>query len=112
MKFMTKLETIIMNRTGCNRETANLVANDILAEVDKENENNPRCKMTRFEQINSWNSTIIEKGDKDADLKHINEALISIIEMTDTLTCDEQLDCIDALRKLRTKYQHIYKGGI
>ena len=36
MKFMTKLETIIMNRTGCNRETANLVANDILAEVDKE----------------------------------------------------------------------------
>ena len=35
MKFMTKLETIIMNRTGCNRETANLVANDILAEVDK-----------------------------------------------------------------------------
>ena len=43
MKFMTKLETIIMNRTGCNQETANLVANDILAEVDKENEDNPRC---------------------------------------------------------------------
>lgn len=36
MKFMVKLETIIMNRTGCNRETANLVANDILSEVDKE----------------------------------------------------------------------------
>ena len=35
MKFMTKLETIIMNRTGCNRETANLVANDILDEVYK-----------------------------------------------------------------------------
>ena len=34
MKFMTKLETIIMNRTGCNRETANLVANDILKECD------------------------------------------------------------------------------
>ena len=37
MKFMTKLETIIMNRTGCNRETANLVANDILAEVEADN---------------------------------------------------------------------------
>ena len=36
MKFMTKLETIIMNRTGCNRETANLVANDILQEADKD----------------------------------------------------------------------------
>ena len=35
MKLMTKLETVIMNRTGCNRETANLVANDILDEIDK-----------------------------------------------------------------------------
>lgn len=35
MKFMTHLEDIIMSRTGCNRETANLVANDILDEVDK-----------------------------------------------------------------------------
>jgi hypothetical protein len=35
MKFITKLETIIMNRTGCNRETANLVVNDILDEIDK-----------------------------------------------------------------------------
>ena len=37
MKFMTKLETIIMNRTGCNRETANLVANDIINETEKAN---------------------------------------------------------------------------
>ena len=37
MKFMTKLETIIMNRTGCNRETANLVANDIIDETEKAN---------------------------------------------------------------------------
>jgi hypothetical protein len=35
MKFMTKLESIIMNRTGCNRETANLVANDILYECEQ-----------------------------------------------------------------------------
>lgn len=69
--------------------------------------------LARAEAIRrGWDSTIIEKEDKDADLKRINEALMSIIEMTDALTCDEQLDCIDALRKLRTKYQHIYKGGI
>jgi hypothetical protein len=37
MKLMTKLETIIMNRTGCNRETANLVANDVLDETEKAN---------------------------------------------------------------------------
>lgn len=35
MKFMTKLENIIMNRTGCDRGTANLVANDILDENEK-----------------------------------------------------------------------------
>lgn len=38
MKFMTKLEDIIMTRTTCNRETANLIANDILDEVEKEEE--------------------------------------------------------------------------
>ena len=35
MKFMTKLENIIMTRTGCDRGTANLVANDILDEIEK-----------------------------------------------------------------------------
>ena len=30
MKVMTQLENIIMNRTVCNRTTANLIANDIL----------------------------------------------------------------------------------
>lgn len=37
MKLMTKLENIVMNRTGCNRETANLVANDIIYETEKAN---------------------------------------------------------------------------
>lgn len=36
MKQMTKLENIIMNRSGCNRGTANLIANDILQEVEKD----------------------------------------------------------------------------
>lgn len=48
MKFMTKLETIIMNRTGCNRETANLVANDILTEVDNAERSHPKDKMRRY----------------------------------------------------------------
>lgn len=37
MKLMTKMETIVMNMTGCNRETANLVVNAIIDEWDKEN---------------------------------------------------------------------------
>lgn len=36
IKQMTKLENIIMNRSGCNRETANLIANGILQEVEKD----------------------------------------------------------------------------
>lgn len=49
MKFMTKLETIIMNRTGCNRETANLVANDILCEYESTME--PVIKIETTEEI-------------------------------------------------------------
>lgn len=60
---------------------------------------------------NGWNDTIIEAEDKSKNLRLIDKALMAIIEMDDTLTCDEQLDCIDALRKLKNKYQHIYKGG-
>lgn len=38
MKLMTKLENIIMLRTHCDRETANLVANDVLDENNKFNQ--------------------------------------------------------------------------
>lgn len=37
MKLMTTLENIIMSRTNCNRETANLIANDISDEIEKAN---------------------------------------------------------------------------
>ena len=40
---------------------------------------------------------------KSENLKLVNKAFMSIIEMNDTDTIDEQLDCIDALRKLRAK---------
>ena len=36
-------------------------------------------------------------------LKAIDTALMAICELTDTDTLDEQLDCIEALKKLRTK---------
>jgi hypothetical protein len=69
--------------------------------------------LARAEAIrNGWDDTIIEEADKTKNLRLIDKALMAIIEMDDTLTCDEQLDCIDALRKLKNKYQHIYKGGI
>ena len=35
MKWMTEMENIVMNMTGCNRETANLVVNTICDEIDK-----------------------------------------------------------------------------
>ena len=40
---------------------------------------------------------------KSKNLSLINKALICIIEMYDIDTIDEQLDCIEALRKLRSK---------
>ena len=43
---------------------------------------------------------------KSENLQLVNKALMSIIEMFDTDTIDEQMDCIEALKKLRTKLKH------
>ena len=40
------------------------------------------------------------------NLKLVNKAIQSIIDMEDVGTLDEQFDAIDALRKLRTKLKH------
>ena len=48
-----------------------------------------------------WDDKIIEKTDNNLEL--VDKALMSIIEIFDTDTLDEQLDCIEALKKLRTK---------
>lgn len=37
------------------------------------------------------------------NLALVNKAIQCIVEMEDVDTLDEQLDCIDALRRLRTK---------
>ena len=54
-----------------------------------------------------WDSRIIEKDDKPKPnpivLTPIDNALMFICELTDTDTLDEQLDCIGALMRLRTK---------
>lgn len=39
-------------------------------------------------------------------LKIISTALVAIIEMDDADTFDEQLDCIEALRKLQRKLKN------
>ena len=36
MKQMTEMENIIMTRSGVNRETANLIANDIIQILDRD----------------------------------------------------------------------------
>lgn len=55
-----------------------------------------------------WNTSIIEKNDEKPKFKPaiytpIDNALMFICELTDTDTLDEQLDCIEALKKLRNK---------
>lgn len=40
---------------------------------------------------------------KSENLQLVDKALMSIIEMFDTDTIDEQMDCIEALKKLRNK---------
>jgi hypothetical protein len=41
------------------------------------------------------------KMPKSENLQLVDKALMSIIEMFDTDTIDEQMDCIEALKKLR-----------
>ena len=54
-----------------------------------------------------WDFKIIEENGKviehAVELILIDKALMAIIEMEDTDTFDEQMDCIEALKKLRTK---------
>ena len=40
MNIMTKMETIVMNMTGCSRQTANLVVNTIWDEIYEAEEEN------------------------------------------------------------------------
>lgn len=79
MKKMTILENIIINRTGCNRETANLVTNDILEVVDKDIE----CEsVKRFVNIlksqayyppvfEMWTKKVVDVEDIDMELEKI-----------------------------------------
>ena len=55
---------------------------------------------------NGWGNTIIEPKPKPIVLTHIDNALMFICELTDTDTLDEQLDCIEALKKLRKKLKN------
>lgn len=54
---------------------------------------------------NGWDYHIDEqkKIANPVDLIAINNCLMHIIEMEDADTIDEQLDCIEALKKLRNK---------
>lgn len=84
MKFMTKLETIIMNRTGCNQETANLVANDILAEVDKAEWTTNDYNLDKqiallFKDISDAPTGGV---DSDFNIRHLNEQLSDVFIRT------------------------------
>ena len=56
------------------------------------------------EAINrGWDHQIDGQKKIKVDLTPIDKALVAICELTDTDTFDEQLDCIEALKKLRNK---------
>ena len=60
--------------------------------------------LARAEAIrNGWDNTIIEPKPNPIIYTPIDNALMFICELTDTDTLDEQLDCIEALKKLRNK---------
>lgn len=54
-----------------------------------------------------WSYEILEPKDwrtkHPIELMYIDKALMVIIELEDTDTLDEQMDCIEALKKLRNK---------
>lgn len=50
-----------------------------------------------------WDFHIVEKVDHTVDRVFVDKAIMAIIEMEDPNTFDEQLDCIEALKKLRNK---------
>lgn len=52
---------------------------------------------------NGWDFHIIEKIDHTVDRIFVDKAIMAIIEMEDPSTFDEQIDCIEALKKLRAK---------
>lgn len=53
MIWMTKMENIVMNMTGCPRETANLVVNAIYQEVEKAEKENciPNTDDDNYEML-------------------------------------------------------------
>lgn len=57
---------------------------------------------------NGWDFHITgeKKTSNSVDYTTIDKAIMCIIEMEDADTFDEQLDCIEALKKLRTKLKH------
>lgn len=60
-----------------------------------------------------WDSRIIEEKSKTLKIPTytpIDNALMFICELTDTDTLDEQLDCIEALKKLRNKLKEKENG--
>lgn len=52
---------------------------------------------------NGWDYHIDGQKKIKVDLTPIDKALMAICELTDADTFDEQLDCIEALKKLRNK---------
>lgn len=73
MKTMTELENIIMNRTVCDRATANLIANDILAVAERDFAPDIRFVVAQaiFEEIDSMLS-VNPNGEATLDIGELH----------------------------------------
>lgn len=56
MKQMTEMENVIMTRSGVNRETANLIVNDILQILDRDGDlkDNEDIEPIGIGQFTGW----------------------------------------------------------
>ena len=50
-----------------------------------------------------WDNTVIDEIANPVDRITIDKFIMYIVEMEDSDTLDEQMDCIDALKRLRNK---------
>lgn len=67
MKLMSRLEMIVRNNTGCCRETANRVANDIITEAEKQMEAD--IAKLIFTDINNLIMPIIRADETEAKIE-------------------------------------------
>ncbi len=106
MKTMTVLENIIMSRTVCDRATANLIANDILAIAERDFGADVRHEAAKeiFEEIDSILS-VKSDGVATLDVREFHS-------IEKKYTAGETRDVLDLRKGFPVWYVHVDTGEI